>query len=147
MNNFRNILKTLVVIIAAAIILPVMAIAGNPESSAPPNPVKAIDWNDSQINWVSYEEGLKLLKNKKQNGLLIVYANWCGACKNYSTLFKNSDVVKELKGMILIRSDKNAEPDISKQFSLDGEYVPRTFALDSNGKMSLRIRKKLFRML
>jgi thiol:disulfide interchange protein len=101
------------------------------------SPTKAnstdIDWNDAELRWLGYEQGMQELKTTGKNGMLIIYADWCSTCKSYSKLFRNDDAVTELRDVVLIRVDKDDRPDISKLYDYDGEYVPRTFALDNNG--------------
>lgn len=82
---------------------------------------------------MSYEQGMPMLKDGGQRGILIVYADWCGTCKAYSKFFKDPEVVKALRGLVLMRADQDTEPALSKKFGSDGDYVPRTLALDANG--------------
>ena len=96
---------------------------------------KKIDWNDSQIKWYSYAEGMEQTKKTKKPGMLIIYADWCPTCKKYSTLFSNSSVVQSMNGLILMRENRDTNPRINKMFNYDGEYVPRTFALNNKGKV------------
>ncbi|WGL16962.1 thioredoxin family protein [Microbulbifer bruguierae] len=94
-----------------------------------------LDWNDEVLNWSSYEIGVRELKTSGQNGIIILYSDWCPTCTEYSTLFKDSEVVQALDALVLIRVNIELEPEIAEIFSLDGEYVPRTFALDSSGRI------------
>jgi hypothetical protein len=96
---------------------------------------QTLDWNDSELTWLNYSDGLKELAASGKSCIFIVYADWCPTCKKYSTLFKNPAVVTALEGVILVRSNKDKEPGISKLYDIDGEYVPRTFALDKIGKI------------
>lgn len=94
-----------------------------------------IDWNDKQLQWLSYQEGVVKLKKTGQRGVLIVYADWCGTCKAYSKLFKEPQVVSALRGLVLMRANADMDAATSKKFGKDGEYVPRTLALSSNGNV------------
>ncbi len=94
-----------------------------------------INWNDNELNWYGYEEGIKQIKSTGKPGIFIIYADWCPTCKEYSTLFSKKSIVKNLEGLILIRINKDANPTISKDYSFDGEYVPRTFALNNKGEI------------
>lgn len=96
-------------------------------------PAKHIDWNDKQLQWLSYTDGMAKLKQTGQRGILIIYADWCGTCKAYSKFFYEPAVVSAMQGLVLMRVNKDAEPAVSKKFDNDGQYVPRTFALSSNG--------------
>lgn len=93
------------------------------------------DWNDERLNWFSYESGMAEIKSSGKNGIVILYADWCPTCKEYSGLFRESEVVEVLEDLVLIRVNIDLEPETSTIFDLDGEYVPRTFALDSSGKI------------
>ncbi len=99
-------------------------------NAAPP---AKIDWNDKELHWLSYEKGMSLLKNSDKQGILIVYADWCGTCNAYSEFFKHPEVVKALNGLVLMRANADKEPALSRKYGEDGEYVPRTFAVNSNG--------------
>jgi len=94
-----------------------------------------IDWNDNELTWYDYKEGMKKIKNEETKGLLIFYADWCPTCKQYSTLFAEKKVVKVLSQMVLIKVDRESNLELSKQYDFDGEYIPRTFALDTEGKV------------
>lgn len=105
---------------------------------ATPNTGQAINWNEAQINWHSYDEGTALLKrNPKARGLFIIYADWCPTCRKYSTLFSTPSVVTALNesGLILIKANADQNADLNLVYSPDGEYIPRTFVLDSNAEI------------
>jgi len=44
-------------------------------------------------------------------------------------------VVKALKDIVLIRENMDLNPEISKKYDFDGQYVPRSFALNSKGQV------------
>ena len=47
-----------------------------------------------QINWVTFEEALKLQKKKPKKIMMDVYTNWCGPCKMLDkNTFSNPDVI------------------------------------------------------
>lgn len=92
-----------------------------------------IDWNNSELEWHSYEQGMKKIKEGQSKGLLIFYADWCSTCKLYSKLFKKRKVVKSLKNLVLIRVNREENPELSEKYDFDGVYIPRTFALNSQG--------------
>ena len=96
---------------------------------------KKLNWNDSQIKWYSYDEGMKQIKLTGKPGLLIIYADWCPTCKEYSTLFAQDGVVNSLANLILMRENKDTNPQVNNKYNLDGEYVPRTFALNNKGNV------------
>ncbi len=94
-----------------------------------------IDWNDDELKWFSHEEGLALMKQTGQKGLLIIYADWCSTCKAYSNLFQQQKVVEALEGLVLMRANRDTAPEISQRFDFDGEYIPRTMALQQGGQV------------
>jgi len=95
----------------------------------------AEDWNDKQIQWQPYAEGLKEAKQSKKPICLIFYTGWCPHCANYSKLFSDPKVVEKAKSFVMIRLDKDKNADLSKQYSPDGEYIPRTYFISADGQL------------
>lgn len=93
------------------------------------------DWNDAQIKWQPYKEGLALAAKEKKPILLVFYTEWCPHCTNYSKVFHDPKVVAEAKKFVMIRLDKDKNEELSKQYAPDGEYIPRTYFLSSSGKL------------
>jgi protein-disulfide reductase (glutathione) len=95
----------------------------------------AENWNDANIQWMSYENGLAAAKKSHRPICLIFYTTWCPHCANYSKVFSNADVVQKAKSFVMIRLDKDKNQALSKQYSPDGEYIPRTYFLSADGKL------------
>ncbi len=95
----------------------------------------AENWNDAQIKWMPYKDGLAAAKKTHRPICLIFYTTWCPHCANYSTVFSDPKVVKKAKSFVMIRLDKDQNHDLSKQHSPDGEYIPRTYFLSPQGKL------------
>jgi thiol:disulfide interchange protein len=95
----------------------------------------AENWNDDQIKWRSYEDGLKEAKQSGRPVCLIFYTTWCPHCANYSKLFSDPQVVEKAKSFVMIRVDNDKSADISNQYHPDGAYIPRTFFLSSSGQL------------
>jgi protein-disulfide reductase (glutathione) len=93
------------------------------------------DWNDANIHWMSYEDGLAAAKKSHQPICLIFYTTWCPHCANYSKVFSNPDVVKKSKSFVMIRLDKDKNQELSAKYNPDGEYIPRTYFLSSDGQL------------
>ncbi|MBP1686757.1 MAG: Thioredoxin [Deltaproteobacteria bacterium] len=91
------------------------------------------DWNDANIRWMPYQEGLAAAKKNHRPICLIFYTTWCPHCANYAKVFSNPEVVKKAKSFVMIRLDKDKNQELSKQYKPDGEYIPRTFFLSSAG--------------
>lgn len=93
------------------------------------------DWNDANIRWMSYEDGLAAAKKNHRPICLIFYTTWCPHCTNYSKVFSNPEVVKKSKSFVMIRLDKDKNRELSVKYSPDGEYIPRTYFLSSDGQL------------
>ena len=95
----------------------------------------AENWNDANIHWMAYDEGLAAAKKSHQPICLIFYTTWCPHCGNYSKLFSDPEVVKKSKSFVMIRLDKDKNQELSKKYKPDGEYIPRTYFLSSDGEL------------
>jgi thiol:disulfide interchange protein len=97
------------------------------------------DWNDGQVAWKSYDDGLALAKKEQKPICLIFFTEWCPHCKNYSGVFHDPKVVEQSKQFVMIRLDKDKNPEISKKYAPDGEYIPRTYFLKPDGTLDQEI--------
>ena len=95
----------------------------------------AENWNDANIHWMAYDEGLAAAKKSHQPICLIFYTTWCPHCGNYSKLFSDPEVVKKSKSFVMIRLDKDKNQELSQKYKPDGEYIPRTYFLSSGGTL------------
>ena len=93
------------------------------------------DWNDAGIDWMSYEQGLNAAKESGRPVCLIFYTTWCPHCTNYAEVFVDSGVVEKSKNFVMIRLDKDKNAELSRKYTPDGEYVPRTYFLGSDGEL------------
>ena len=97
---------------------------------------RAHDWNDSAIGWKGYDEGLAQAKKDKKPICLVFFTEWCPHCKNFSGVFHDDKVVETSKKFVMIKLDKDKNPDVSKKYAPDGEYIPRTYFLSPDGKLA-----------
>ena len=97
------------------------------------------DWNDAGIQWQPYEQGLAAAKKDKKPIVLIFFTEWCPHCANYSKEFHDEKVVAQSKKFVMVRLDKDKNAELSKKFSPDGEYIPRTYFLSSDGTLDASI--------
>jgi protein-disulfide reductase (glutathione) len=97
------------------------------------------DWNDEQIGWKSYEEGLAIAKKERKPICLVFYTEWCPHCRNYSGVFHDPKVVEKSKQFVMIRLDKDKNGEISAKYTPDGEYIPRTYFLTADGTLDPEI--------
>ncbi len=111
------------------------------KASAPAdNPVQteahAPYWNDDDITWHSYTEGLKLAKELNKPVLLFFYADWCPTCHAYKPIFEAARIIELSKQFVMVRINSDEFPKLNQAFipEEEWEYVPRTFALFPDGR-------------
>jgi thiol-disulfide isomerase/thioredoxin len=121
---------------------PSLAAKAPQTNSSKPDKNRIIDWNDAEIRWLDYKEGLKLAKQTGRPIMLLFYADWCPTCHAYKHIFYNQSVAKAASDFIMIRVNSDKNPGLNQQYSLDGDYVPRTFALTSNAKLLNQLYKQ-----
>lgn len=97
------------------------------------------DWNDAQISWRSYDDGVKEANKSGKPICLIFYTNWCPHCANYSKVFHDPKVVERAKQFVMIRINKDENQELSGKFAPDGQYIPRTYFLSSKGELEASI--------
>lgn len=95
----------------------------------------AESWNDAAIKWMGYEEGLKAAKEQGKPVCLIFYTGWCPHCANYAKVFSDPKLVEKSKSFVMVRLDSDKNKEISGKYKPDGEYIPRTFFLSSDGEL------------
>jgi thiol-disulfide isomerase/thioredoxin len=111
-------------------------------SAAPvvaPPPLASADlseaWNPRGIDWKSYDEGLVLAAREEKPICLILFGTWCAHCRNYSHIFADPDLVRRARDFVMVKVDVDTNAAVSKKYSPDGTYVPRTFFLDASGNI------------
>jgi thiol-disulfide isomerase/thioredoxin len=97
------------------------------------------DWNDANIAWRTYEEGLAASKKENKPVCLVFYTEWCPHCARYSQIFHDPKVVERSKSFVMIRLDADKNREISGKFAPDGSYIPRTYFLSPKGTLDLSI--------
>ncbi len=94
------------------------------------------DWNDKAVQWRGYEEGLAEAKKSGKPVCLIFYTDWCPHCTRYSGVFHDDKVIAKSKELVMIRLDKDENKELSGKYAPDGQYIPRTFFLLSDGAVN-----------
>lgn len=94
------------------------------------------DWNDSEIKWLSYEDGLAAAKKSKKPMLLVFYTDWCPHCTNYSKVFHDPKVVAKAKELVMVRVNADQDKPLGQKYAVDGSYIPRTYFLGPDGTLS-----------
>ena len=87
------------------------------------------DWNPKQIEWQPYALGLKAAAREHKPIVLVFYTDWCPHCHNYSRVFHDPRVVEASRAFVMIRIERDGDPELSQEYVLDGDYIPRTFFL------------------
>lgn len=93
------------------------------------------DWNDANIRWMGYHEGLEAARKTGKPVCLIFYTTWCPHCTNYSKVFSDPRLVEKSKQFVMIRLDKDKNAELSAKYAPDGEYIPRTYFLSPQGEL------------
>ncbi|MFH1811739.1 MAG: thioredoxin family protein [Pseudomonadota bacterium] len=110
----------------------------------PPRPVATPtrggkDWNDAQIQWQPFDVGVQAAQVQNKPVCLVFFTEWCPHCTNYAAVFHDPRVVEQAKNFVMIRLDKDKNSEISSRFAPDGEYIPRTYFLTSDGTLDATI--------
>ncbi len=95
------------------------------------------DWNDAQIAWKGFDEGLRSAKETGKPICLVFYTEWCSHCTAYSKVFHDDAVVAKSKQFVMVRLDKDKNKELSAKHAPEpnGQYIPRTFFLSSDGQL------------
>lgn len=100
------------------------------------------DWNDSGIAWRPYAEGIAEAKAGGKPVCLVFFTQWCPHCTNYSRVFHDPRIVERAKSFVMIRLDKDQNAELSARYAPDGEYIPRTYFLTSDGTLRPEITER-----
>jgi protein-disulfide reductase (glutathione) len=112
---------------------------------APPSPREPsseegpTDWNAGQIRWRDYDAGLADARAEGKPIVLIFYTDWCPHCHNYSRVFFDPELAALTSSFVMIRVERDSHPELSARYDVDGEYIPRTFFLKSNGELRVEL--------
>jgi len=98
------------------------------------------DWNPKQIEWQPYALGLRAAAREHKPIVLVFYTDWCPHCHNYSRVFHDPRVVEASGAFVMIRVDNDGNPELSMEYALDGNYIPRTFFLLPSGEVLEQVR-------
>ena len=99
-------------------------------------PALAHDWNDANVAWKGFDEGLALAQKEKKPVCLIVYTEWCPHCGNFAKIFHDPKVVEKAKQFVMIHADQDKEKERTQKYAPDGGYIPRTMFLASDGTLA-----------
>jgi thiol-disulfide isomerase/thioredoxin len=101
------------------------------------------DWNEANVAWRAYDEGLGAAKKENKPVCLVFYTEWCPHCARYSQIFHNPTVVERSKNFVMIRLDADKNRKLSGKFTPDGAYIPRTYFLSPAGSLDPSIQARV----
>ncbi len=94
---------------------------------------KTLDWNDEHITWLGLKEGLAKAKKTGKPLMVLRYATWCDACKEFTSLFKDERLVKASKKLIMVRVDVDGEEaELAEQKLGEHHSIPHVVFLGSS---------------
>lgn len=103
------------------------------ESKAAPG--GPIHWSE-RVDWVPWEQALAEAGSSGKPICLVVYADWCGRCRELAPLFDDPELVALSKRMLMVRQNSDERPPwLQQRFGQLGSYVPRVLLLDSKGEL------------
>jgi protein-disulfide reductase (glutathione) len=93
------------------------------------------DWNQGHIEWRPYALGMRDAAKSGKPIVLVFYTDWCPHCHNYSRVFHDPRLVEASRYFVMIRVERDSNLDISREYDLDGDYIPRTLLLTYEGEV------------
>jgi len=90
------------------------------------------------IQWMGYEQGLKLAKEKGRPTMIDVYTDWCGWCKVLDKeVYTKAEVIELSKSFVCIKVDGDKAKELVAKHQVKG--YPTIFFTDKDGKEVHRI--------
>jgi thiol:disulfide interchange protein len=114
---------------------PVKTPATTTRATPRPPAAAAETWNDEGIAWRPLDAGLAEAKQSGKPVMLVVYTDWCPHCRNYSKIFSDQKIAQAAKKFVMIRVNQGTNREEGQRFAPDGQYIPRTMFLTSDGEL------------
>lgn len=106
------------------------------ETASIARPNERESWNFPQIPWRDYDDGMREMSESGKPAVMVLQAEWCLVCRNYQKQFQDEAVVKYAEDVVFILVDVEKQPELQRRFNVDGDYIPRTFALAPSGALA-----------
>ncbi len=92
-----------------------------------------------QVAWMnSFEEALKIAKEKNRPVMIDFYADWCGWCHRLdSDTYTDGNVVSKSKEFVNLKIDADTEREIVQRYRITG--LPTILFIDYTGREIHRI--------
>ncbi len=95
---------------------------------------------DGPIHWQSWDAAQKAAAARKKGICLMLYADWCPHCRELAPAWKDPEVVKLAKGLVMVHQNVDERPEwLARKFGNLGSYIPRIFFLRADGSVQLEI--------
>jgi thioredoxin-related protein len=97
--------------------------------------IPAQGFTAEKIDFKTYDEGIKLVKNLKKKAFIYFHADWCKYCKKMEKeAFSNSEVIEYLNdNYISILVDTDHEEKIAAKY--DAKRLPMLYFLKEDGSV------------
>jgi hypothetical protein len=106
---------------------------GKVQPKVRPRPkAKAIKW-DSNIQWVSWEEGRTRSAAEGKALCLVIYTDWCPRCRELGPVFRDAEVEALAQKVIMVKQNQDEKPAWLAAYAAQGRYVPRIIFFGSDG--------------
>lgn len=104
-----------------------------PSESAASSAMSAMKWGD-KIAWQSWESAQDLARAQGKSIGLVVYAEWCGRCKELAPVFSEPEVASAAADLVMVRQDQDQpSPWLQEKLGAYGGYVPRVLFVSPDG--------------
>lgn len=90
-------------------------------------------FNDDQIGWHLFDQGLAKAGETGKPILFLAHATWCPHCRRTKPVYRDPLVVRRVRHFIPVLVDRDLQAGITGRFAPDGDYVPRHLALMPDG--------------
>lgn len=99
----------------------------------------AIGW-PSSVAWQDYASGLAAARRDAKPVLILVYADWCSKCRALAPVFERPEIVQAASKLVMVRQNQDEPAEWLRQYADgQGNYVPRIFFLDAQGRPLPRV--------
>jgi protein-disulfide reductase (glutathione) len=97
-------------------------------------------WGEDKIAWRTPEAGLAEAARDHKPMMVVIYANWCPHCRNYSKVFDDLEVANASKKFVMIKANSEEAESFAAKYAPDGSYIPRTLFLNADGSIKQDVR-------
>jgi len=91
----------------------------------------------TEIQWMSYDDGLARATAEDKPMMVVIYTGWCTHCRNYRReVLADPRVIQESEQFVMVRVNQDDEPTVAHRLAPDGRYIPRTIFLGPDGTIA-----------